>query len=334
MKSAISVSAIRKPRQGFTLIELLVVIAIIAILVALLLPAVQQAREAARRSSCKNNLKQLGLALHNYHDTHNAFPFGSIATRLNAAATFPSSLSGVPMLFPYLEQGPLYDQLSTFFPIRSSQNFPSHLMNTPIPTLACPSDPEGGKVTSVHGGSPDPADPNAAPPDYNDGFCGNYLLSSGSEEITEGTGGNSRNLTGMFYYQSRTRMRDVVDGTSNTVMAAEIKLGGEGGGQRDWRGRYYRADHLSSIVSNFRPPNTTVSDILRTCDGYGTGCVNSKIPTTTGTATQVIYSRSHHTGGVQVVMADGAVKFVSENIDTGLWRAVGTRHGGEVIGEF
>ncbi|MDA1165236.1 MAG: DUF1559 domain-containing protein, partial [Planctomycetota bacterium] len=90
--------------RGFTLIELLVVIAIIAILVALLLPAVQQAREAARRSQCKNNLKQLGLALHNYHDTHQTFPFGTIATSLNIAATRPSNMSWMPMVLPFMDQ--------------------------------------------------------------------------------------------------------------------------------------------------------------------------------------------------------------------------------------
>jgi prepilin-type N-terminal cleavage/methylation domain-containing protein len=318
---------LRNCRTAFTLVELLVVIAIIGILVALLLPAVQAAREAARRSSCSNNLKQLGLAMHNYHDTHRVFPPGVLAAGLNSnlsgAQANPSSMSWMPMVLPFMEQAPLHDQLQPFMTTRLSMHFPSNLMNTKIPMLMCPSDPNRGKTGEKHG----TADP---PPDYNDGFHGNYLLCNGNEEVTEGTGGNSTRTSGMFYYLSKTGMETVVDGTSNTVMAAEILIVPDG--NRDWRGRYYRADHLSSLFSTNLPPNTKSADKCRTCEGSPAS--PDYAPCTAVTATQVIYSRSRHPGGVQVGLADASVRFVSQTINTQTWRDLGTVQGGEVVGEY
>ncbi len=320
----------RNEPTGFTLVELLVVIAIIGILVALLLPAVQAAREAARRSQCSNNLKQLGLALHNYHDTHRVFPPGVLASGLNSKLpTNPRSMSWMPMILPFIEQAPLYDQLQPYMQTTDSATFPSDLMNTVIESLVCPSDPAGGKTTAVHGGGNPPSH------DYNDGFCGNYLLCGsgggpGSAPNLEVTQANSTNLNGMFYYLSKTRMGDVTDGTSNTVMSGEILLVRESAGQRDWRGRYYRADHLSSIFSTNEAPNTPVPDKLRTLDGI----TNPPVPTTVSTDPQVIYARSRHPGGVQVGMADASVRFVAQTVNLQTWKALGTRSGGEVLGEF
>ncbi len=317
---------VHRPRKtGFTLVELLVVIAIIGILIALLLPAVQAAREAARRSQCSNNMKQLGLATHNYHDTYKVFPPGVLAARLNAGmSTHPNNMSWMPLLLPFMEQAPLYDQLKPYIVSRSASSFPSDLMNTVIPALCCPSDPNMGKVTTVHG----TADP---PPDKNDGFCGNYLLCNGSQQVTEGTGGNSFDMNGMFYYLSKTRMASVTDGTSNTVMAGEVCVVPETStAHRDWRGRYYRADHLSSIFSTYLPPNTTSADLCRTCEATEPLWA----PCTQSTATQAIYARSRHPGGAQIGLADGSVRFVSETVDTAVWRAAGTREEGESLGDF
>ncbi len=314
-------------RAGFTLVELLVVIAIIGVMVGLLLPAVQSAREAARRMSCSNNNKQLGLALHNYHDTYSRFPIGVLADRLNlsltaAGRTNPGRMSWMPSLLPFLEQGALYEQLAPYMASRTSNNFPSNLMNTPIPALMCPSDPGSPKTGEMHGtAGQDP------PHDLNDGFHGNYLLCHGNTEVTEA---NSTNLNGMFFYMSKTRFADIIDGTSNTVMGAEVALVREIAGQRDWRGRYYRADHLSSLVSTFQPPNTTLADKMRTCQAGNPDyapCADSVNP-------QVIYARSRHPGGVQVLLGDGSVRFVSESINTQVWRDLGTRAGGEVIAEY
>ncbi len=314
----------RTTDRGFTLVELLVVIAIIGILIALLLPAVQAAREAARRSQCSNNLKQLGLAVHNYHDTFKVFPPGVVAARLNAGTTFPTNMSWMPLLLPFMEQAPLYDQLQPYIVTRASSNFPSAIMNTVIAGLTCPSDPNKGKKTTIHG----EADP---PPDNNDGFCGNYLLCNGSEQVTEGTGGNSFRMNGMFYYLSNTNMAMVIDGTSNTVMSAEVLVVPETStSHRDWRGRYYRAEHLSSIFSTYLPPNTTSADLCRTCQAGSPYYA----PCTASTPTQVLYARSRHPGGVQAGLADGSVRFVSETVNTATWQAAGTREGHETPAEF
>ncbi|MHC2070922.1 DUF1559 family PulG-like putative transporter [Bremerella sp. T1] len=311
-------------RAGFTLVELLVVIAIIGVLIALLLPAVQQAREAARRMTCSNHQKQLGLALHNYHDTHRVFPPGVFADGLNDALnTPPHSMSWMPTLLPFLEQAALHDQLQPFMESRNSNAFPSDLMNTKIEMLMCPSDPNRGQTGEVHG----TADP---PPDYNDGFHGNYLLCNGNEEITTTT---DNNATGMFYYLSDTDFSSCTDGTANTVMAAEILLvPSNRSGLRDWRGRYYRADHLSSIFSTRLPPNTTAADRMRTCQSSPESPTYA--PCVWDTNTQVIYARSQHPGGVMMTLMDASVQFVSETVDTQTWRDLGTRSGGEVPGEY
>jgi prepilin-type N-terminal cleavage/methylation domain-containing protein len=308
----------RGSRLGFTLVELLVVIAIIGILVALLLPAIQAAREAARRTRCTNNFKQLGLAIHNYHDTYNVFPPGVIAQRLNlgeaAPRAFPGAMSWMPMLLPFLEQSALYEELLPYMVTRRSNHFPSELMNTVIPGLTCPS--QGPPKTGIVHGTADP------PPDYNDGFHGNYLLCHGNGHVTEA---NSTNLNGMFFYRSRIMMAEVRDGTSNTVMGAEIITIRERGGQRDWRGRYYRADHLSSIFSTNLPPNTPVADRCRTCQADNlpeAPCVGSTDP-------QYLFARSYHPGGVHGLLADASIRFVSNDINTQTWRDLGTRSGGE-----
>jgi len=315
----------RSRRPGFTLVELLVVIAIIGILIALLLPAVQAAREAARRSQCTNHVKQLGLALHNYHDTYKVFPPGVFASRLNLGIpTPPHSMSWMPTLLPFMEQQALFDQLKPYMASRNSNAFPPQLFNTVIPTLMCPSDPVKRKTGIVH--NPSQADP---PPDYDDGFHGNYLLCNGSQEVTEA---NSTDLNGMFYYLSKIDMSGVRDGTSNTVMSSEIRLTPESAGNRDWRGRYYRADHLSSIFSTRLPPNTSSADRLRTLEIKATALLYA--PAVGSVNPQVIYARSAHPGGVNVGLADGSVRFVSETINTQTWQSLGTREGGEPIGDY
>lgn len=326
----------RSRPHGFTLIELLVVIAIIAVLIALLLPAVQQAREAARRTQCKNNIKQLGLGLHNYHDTMSLFPMGSMSNSLNSgtkgawggANSTPggSEATWAIFIFPYIDQAPLYNMLAATFNgsielnniPESSQAF-SDATNGNIPVFGCPSDPYSGKSTAKWGlGN-----------DYNDGLCINYAGCSGTVAFTGTAEKDPATMNGMFYALSSTRMRDVTDGTSNTIMITEHLLVPDPSGERDWHGRMYRGSWVGVTSSTANPPNTTVADTLVRCTSTITvPCTNNS------TGSNAMYVRSIHTGGAHVGMADGQVRFVSNNISTQIFQGLGTRNGSETIGDF
>lgn len=183
--------------RGFTLIELLVVIAIIAILIALLLPAVQQAREAARRTQCKNNMKQLGLALHNYHDTFNRFPMqGYINDTSNPSAYQPRHFTWITMILPYFDQAPLYNQINFSIPAWGQAHVGQQLA-----TLRCPSDTGFG-----------------TPPGDTWGIAiTNYSGSEGFDWWNRATSG----LGGVFCARQHTRIADIMDGTSNTIALGE-----------------------------------------------------------------------------------------------------------------
>ena len=295
-------------RRGFTLIELLVVIAIIAVLIALLLPAVQQAREAARRSTCKNNLKQLGLAFHNYHDTVLAFPPGQF-NPFSADLGFGSSRqSWSTPLLPYLDQAPLFNIASTFTSGQAA-TAPYGLLFTSVAqvkltALMCPSDPSAGKLNG-------------------EGFHSNYLACFGSTDQTSAT------PNGLFYPLSKSRMRDITDGTSNTVMAGEIVVGRDPG---DRRGRLYNSWDGGSMFTTLYSPNSSVGDM-----NYlpGTGCV-ADLPYAPclSAGNNNLSARSLHVGGAHILLSDGSVRFISSNISNVTWNSLGTRAGGEVVGEF
>ena len=346
---------------GFTLIELLVVIAIIAVLIALLLPAVQQAREAARRTQCKNNLKQLGLGLHNYHDVHKVFPYRQGGTTgISDITGNRDRLSGMVGLLPNFDQAALYNQISSAFdnpgglPSPAPPGGPapwnggSATINyspwaTLIPSLQCPSNGE-------HRGAA-----NNGRNSY--GFC------SGDARNT-----NTNRPRGIFGTRSKTSMADIVDGSSNTIMMGEIlypvaarDLGhaDQGVGSEfpnDCRAKFDQANR--EYITGVSAATTRGA---RWADGGASfSAVNTILPPnspnctlTSGDATDGIYSMgSRHTGGVQVLMGDGAVRFVSENINTGdlsasstestmsarspygVWGSLGTKAGGETVGEF
>ncbi len=302
-------------RVGFTLIELLVVIAIIAILIALLLPAVQQAREAARRTQCRNHLKQLGLALHSYHDSLLVFPPGNIYYNSSNAEGLPFA----SFLWPYLEQTALWDLI----PDPKNRSWGScptganekKAIGAIIGVFQCPSDGE-----SEFG--------------HDCRTRNSYVPNAGIGPIRREL--PARHTPGIFYQHSRTRMRDLTDGTTNTVGMAEIikvALGKRGAYRGVWsypEGQYYQHD---------RTPNTAIPDELRTSMCGTTEPEDPMAPCigaySSFTDRAIIMSaRSRHSGGVHTLMMDGSVRFVSSNINLATWQALATPNGGEIIGEF
>ncbi len=356
---------VRPVGKGFTLIELLVVIAIIAILIALLLPAVQQAREAARRTQCKNNIKQLGLALHNYHDVYGAFIFGKGGTGWVAADSGNwGRLSGLPGLLPYLDNAPLYNQISSGGVATSSNgttNYPPFgpepwksgftPWRTQLAAFLCPSD-----------SAPLQGSGNSSIAKTNYGFSNGDSI-SGSQ--------NSRINRGMFAHSATFGIRDALDGSSNTILMAElVKANGSGlfkqGGTAIIAG--VNTDPTLCLAAldpndkNAFAPGTTMRNWSgdRWCDSNTsmTG-FNTVLPPNSPRCSNdtwdgrwgVYSAQSRHTGGVQVLLGDGSVRFISENIDSGnksaadpgnspgrspygVWGALGTKNGSEVLGEF
>lgn len=326
LKGADVSKVLRNRNRGFTLIELLVVIAIIAVLIALLLPAVQQAREAARRTQCKNNMKQLVLAIHNYHDTMNRMPIGAISNSLGAGWNPAGPTLGVEstwaiMILPYLEQAPLYNLVTSVN--AATNNVPessqalSDATNRPIGAYSCPTDPNSGKRTAQWGLS-----------DSNDGICINYAGSCGNTPFVGGTWNSSASNQGIFYPLSATRISDVSDGTSNTFLIGE-NLVVPDAGERDWHGRMYRGSWQGVLFHSQAPPNTTAQDVMIRCQ------TNINVPCSTNQSTNlVMFSRSMHTGGAHFGLADGQIRFISNNISTQTFAALGTRNGAETVGEF
>jgi len=306
-----SISVRRKSgRRAFTLVELLVVIAIIGILVALLLPAIQAAREAARRAQCMNNLKQLGLGLHNYHDTLRGFPPGMTYysnTRLNDKFTWPV------YLFPFIEHAAVHDMVNFNGDfgngVATDPNCP--VMRMILPVFQCPSDgkSEYGSVCRTRN---------------------SYVANAGIGYLKAEYPPTQKK--GVFLQNTSLQMSDFNDGTANTVGISEIiKVQAS----NDYRGTWSYCE--GCLYQHDRTPNTMVPDEMRI--GLCTSPQEPVAPcigtfTAWNTRTNLLSARSRHPGGVQALLMDGAVRFISSAIATDTWQALGTPAGFEVVSGF
>jgi prepilin-type N-terminal cleavage/methylation domain-containing protein len=298
-------------RTGFTLVELLVVIAIIGILIALLLPAVQAAREAARRSQCTNNLKQLGLALHNHHDAHSLFPHGYIEPKTQYSS---GRECWMQRLLPYMEQGNMFNRYQATVG-NWIMDAPPDIKDVQVDGLSCPSD----GTTPAYGGS-------GGARAGGRGFQGNYVGCTGKQYILA-----SGDTGGLFYKNSKTNFASITDGSSNTFAFSEVmvrgdRVGGWGGGGAYWGGARWGAYGFTAKEG----PNTTVTDRVYGCKD--TNFLNSPCTSIGGSNTAQIFARSYHPGGVQAGRADGSVGFIRENVDITTYWALSTRGDGEAAG--
>ncbi|MES2788068.1 MAG: DUF1559 domain-containing protein [Planctomycetota bacterium] len=325
-----------KSSRGFTLIELLVVIAIIAVLIALLLPAVQQAREAARRSQCKNNLKQQGLAIHNYHDTFLRFPPAVIGSGGATHGTFVLNTTGFVLMLPYIDQGPLYNLYnfslpSTTFDINSAASIPPGTnadANMPvysqkIEVYVCPSDPLGAPTYTN-------APNTSGHYSMNNARRSNFIFNTGNLYDNVATWPTHASATrGVFGNDGAANLKDITDGSSNTIAILETPQE-----KSDiWFGPYWGVGvHTSTralINTNaWNMINAPAYLAYPTCGpgqpGYRPSC---RYPYAWGVG-------SHHEGGCHVLLSDGAVRFLSENMSFTTYRNLNYIADGNVIGEI
>jgi len=316
-------------RRGFTLIELLVVIAIIGVLIALLAPAAQKVRAAAARTQCQNNLKQIGLGLHNYYGVRGSFPASHLRKTWSVDPTNPAGhfrWSALAQIAPFLEQDAIYKALDMTYPLygggaiqKETIPFPPNRqpLSIVISLFLCPADRQTVVV------------PDRAP--------GNYVACVGSNANGDAAVGN-----GIFFQNSKVRFREILDGVSNTVAFSESTLG-SGGDPVTGPGDITL--HYKTVKTSLTEAECSAVTTLTTnrgnlwADGaYNCGLYNNILTPNSPTMDCVKHSnpawraaRSRHSGGVNVLMGDGSVHYVADGIESELWRALGTRAGEERV---
>ena len=342
-------------RQAFTLIELLVVIAIIAILIGLLLPAVQKVREAAARIKCANNLKQIGLAAHNYESANGYLPPAYRAQQIGSAPQYYDLWGTLALLTPYLEQTAVYNSID--LNLTMYQLVPPYFINsttavtTIVPIFMCPSD----RTQPVEFGAYVPAGMPLGPTNY--AFC----LGTGTTTGRTGWAGSPYDADGVFYAQSKTKLTDIKDGTSGTVGASERTLGDGPDNATISRADLKTDIHYVNPGAETNDANcggaTTINKAQRRgytwvageprCTSYNhyylpndrvnPDCVANYIstdPQLRSTGHGLSTARSRHVGGVNVWLCDGSIRYVRDSIDLVTWRSLATRAGGEVPGDY
>jgi prepilin-type N-terminal cleavage/methylation domain-containing protein len=327
MTSPTRVAVARRP--AFTLIELLVVIAIIAILIGLLIPAVQKVREAAQRAKCQSNLKQIGIAMHTYHDANGVLP-PQTAGNLNTCCKGTWQMA----ILPYVEQGNMwtaYQNYAGSIGAKPTYEEQANLLVTSIrlDVFTCPSDFPNAAKSGTYNGTKYTITQH------------NYLVNVGNIDYAQGHDGalpdqpaGLKFLGAPFSRNAQFRLTDITDGTSTTLMVAEVK---QGQGQ-DFRGLTWWGEGSGFTV--YRTPNSPSFDYISNGSG-ASGCVptaqnplNADCHSRSSPNWNVFTARSRHTGGVNVILCDGSTHFVSNSISWTTWQALGTSQGGEPVGDY